>query len=60
MGTREKRTEQKKQLSLDMRLINIMAVLFIILSAFMIGFGIGQASVYKKLSDETSIEQIYE
>jgi cell division protein FtsB len=60
METREKRTEKKKQMSLDMRLINILAIIFVLLLTYMIGFGLGQASVYKKQNDETTIEQIYE
>jgi cell division protein FtsB len=60
MDTRKKRSDKKKQMSLDMRMINILAGVFVLLLVYLIGFGTGQASVYKKQNDKVSIEQIYE
>ena len=55
--TKSRKERSKK--TINFVAINIMALIFFGFVMFMVGFGSGQASVYKKQHDTVSIEDVY-
>jgi hypothetical protein len=51
--------ENRKKRSMTWNIMNILMIMFFLMIMYFIGFSQGQASVYEKKTDDTSLDDLY-